>query len=147
MSVLLAAVFAVQILPLRVFAQESTTNAVLATEPKPKEVYDEIGGANNKLGVHTFEAGRARTAYVNDYTQELTIGRQELGLPGNVMPADIQMTYSQYVAIFEPAWKCNYNITLHYTDKEGEGPRDTLVPSPGTKLYFEGDGMPPKRNG
>ena len=55
--------------------------------------YRNVYGIRDDFEYHSIDMGRAGTAYVNDVTNALVVVREELGLAGNVMPANLCRIY------------------------------------------------------
>lgn len=55
--------------------------------------YRNVYGIRDDFEYHSIDMGRAGTAYVNDVTNVLVVVREELGLAGNVMPANLCRIY------------------------------------------------------
>ena len=56
--------------------------------------YVEMGGYNENFNYHSQAVGRAGTGYVNDFTQSLSVIRDELSIDGNIMPVTVGMIYN-----------------------------------------------------
>lgn len=56
--------------------------------------YVDMGGYNENYNYHTQSAGRAGTGYVNDFTQQLSILRDDISIDDNIMPVTVGMTYN-----------------------------------------------------
>ncbi|MBR5545123.1 MAG: carbohydrate binding domain-containing protein [Clostridia bacterium] len=55
--------------------------------------YVDLGGYNENLNYHSQSAGRAGTGYVNDFTQNLSVLRDDISINGNIMPVTVGMIY------------------------------------------------------
>ena len=91
--------------------------------------YYETQGVEEQFDYHVQNAGRAGTVYYNDFSNQIYIERDELGLPGLTMPVQIKRYYnsntwgsfSLYNLLFFGAiasygfgWKTNYNQSIEY---------------------------------
>ncbi len=56
--------------------------------------YVDLAGYDESLNYHSQEVGRAGTGYVNDFTQSLSVVRNDLSIDGNIMPVTIGMMYN-----------------------------------------------------
>lgn len=112
--------------------------------------YYESNGISDTYDYHTADAGRAGKVYVNDFTGQLYIERDELGIDGNVMPVHIKRYYSElginsltnFISIafsaYGPGWTMNYCRWLEYNNLMGDG-RETILylNEKGNAVYFE----------
>lgn len=57
----------------------------------------DVGGYNAAFEYHSQSAGRAGTGYVNDFTQSLSVIRNDLSLDGNIMPVTVGMIYDSAI--------------------------------------------------
>lgn len=55
--------------------------------------YTTASGLDPTYDMHTFDAGRAGTVYVNDYTGSLLYKRTDMDFGGNVLPVDMEYLY------------------------------------------------------
>lgn len=74
--------------------------------------YVDLGGYNENLNYHSQSAGRAGTGYVNDFTQHLSVVRDDLSIDGNVMPVTVGMIYD--TATYDKAVSLNHSDILAY---------------------------------
>lgn len=74
--------------------------------------YVDLGGYNENLNYHSQSAGRAGTGYVNDFSQHLSVVRDDLSIDGNIMPVTVGMIYD--TATYAKAEALNYNNILAY---------------------------------
>ena len=74
--------------------------------------YVDLGGYNENFNYHSQSAGRAGTGYVNDFTQHLSVVRDDLSIDGNIMPVTVGMIYD--TATYAKAEALNYNNILAY---------------------------------
>lgn len=99
----------------------------------------DVAGNSEYFNYHSQSAGRAGTGYVNDFTQSLSVIRDDLSIDGNIMPVTVGMTYNpsqEFLAKYSGAtstdfycgldWMPNYHRIvasisyeqiLYYTDK------------------------------
>lgn len=56
--------------------------------------YVETSGYDDRFEHHTQDIGRAGTSYINDFTQKLTLIRDDLAISGNIMPVSISFVYN-----------------------------------------------------
>lgn len=77
------------------------------------EIVDEL---DSDFSFHSVDMGRAGTAYVNDYTNDFYLVRNELSIDGNVMPVGIVRTYNNSnntnLTSAGSGWHWNYVSTL-----------------------------------
>lgn len=77
------------------------------------EIVDEL---DSDFSFHSVDMGRAGTAYINDYTNDFYLVRNELSIDGNVMPAGIVRTYNNSnntnLTSAGSGWHWNYVSTL-----------------------------------
>ncbi len=113
------------------FSQTNTTIMVID--------FVDVSGNNEYFDYHSQSAGRAGIGYVNDFTQTLSVIRDDLSIDGNIMPVTVGMTYNpsqEFLAKYSGAtstdfycgldWMPNYHRMvasisdeqiLYYTDK------------------------------
>lgn len=91
-----------------------TTNVTTTTKYSTAMTLDyiEVGGYNEVLDYHSQSAGRAGTGYVNDFTQHLSVIRDDLSIDGNIMPVTVGMIYD--TATYAKVEALNYNSILTY---------------------------------
>jgi len=81
---------------------------------------------------HSQSAGRAGTAYLNDYSGNLSFIHEDLNMDGNLVPVNIKHVYNENTKLtdikYGPGWRLNvsarvdYNSSLnqyYYTDEDG----------------------------
>ena len=56
--------------------------------------YVETSGYDDRFDHHTQDIGRAGTSYINDFTQKLTLIRDDIAISGNIMPVSISFIYN-----------------------------------------------------
>lgn len=56
--------------------------------------YVETSGYDERFDHHTQDIGRAGTSHINDFTQNLTIIRDDLSISGNIMPVGISFIHN-----------------------------------------------------
>ena len=59
--------------------------------------YVETSGYDDRFDHHTQDIGRAGTSYINDFTQKLTLIRNDIAISGNIMPVSISFVYNSAV--------------------------------------------------
>lgn len=59
--------------------------------------YTEVKGYDNRYQYHTQSIDNDETAYVNDFTRDMSIIRKDMALDGNVMPVNISFVYNSSV--------------------------------------------------
>ncbi len=74
--------------------------------------YVEVGGYNENHNYHSQSVGRAGTGYVNDFTQQVSILRDDLSIDGNIMPVSVGMIYNS--ATYDKIKSLNYNTLMAY---------------------------------
>lgn len=97
-------------------AAENTTAFIIINGGSEETVmvmdYVDLGGYNETLNYHSQSVGRAGTGYVNDFTQHLSVVRDDLSIDGNIMPVTVGMIYD--TATYAKAASLNYNSVLAY---------------------------------
>jgi len=132
------------------FGSSETTNA--SQQPFFIIEYYESQGVEEQFDYHAFDAGRAGTAYFNDFTEQVYIERDELGLSGINMPVQIKRyfnsglggTYalnhyalSGLTSTYGFGWRTNYNQMIEYHN-EIDGKETILYCNGvGQTIYFE----------
>ena len=98
----------------------------------------ESSGCNNNFDYHTQDIDRAGTSYINDFSQRLTVKRDDISISGNVMPVGISFLYNPaiflkidkylrlfadaedgsapYPAVYGNGWLTNYNRFLYINE-------------------------------
>lgn len=91
--------------------------------------YYESQGVEDQYDYHVLDAGRAGTVYFNDFTNQIYIERDELGLSGINMPVQIKRYYNSGIggtysydyavlydiyAAYGVGWRTNYNQSIEY---------------------------------
>lgn len=74
--------------------------------------YVDMSGYNENYSYHTQSAGRAGTGYVNDFTQQLSVIRDDINIADNNFPVTIGMIYDS--ATYGKIKSLNYNNLLAY---------------------------------
>ena len=74
--------------------------------------YVEVGGYNENHNYHSQSVGRAGTGYVNDFTQHLSIIRDDFSIDGNIMPVTVGMIYNS--ATYDKIKSLNYDTLMAY---------------------------------
>lgn len=99
--------------------------------------YKNVYGIKDGFEYHSIDMGRAGTVYVNDVTNSLVVIREEMGLAGNVMPANLCRVYDSKL-----------NNASGYALPKGNGAGTNwqwnyygrLIYSSGSYGYYGGDG-------
>lgn len=74
--------------------------------------YVDMGGYNENLNYHSQSVGRAGTGYVNDFTQHLSVIRDDIYVDDEIMPVTIGMIYDS--STYDKLESLNYNSLLVY---------------------------------
>lgn len=74
--------------------------------------YVDMGGYNENLNYHTQLVGKAGTGYVNDFTQRLSVIRDDIYVDDEFMPVTIGMIYDS--STYDKLESLNYNSLLVY---------------------------------
>lgn len=113
--------------------------------------YYESQGVEEQFDYHAFDAGRAGTAYFNDFTEQVYIERDELGLSGINMPVQIKRyfnsgwggTYSikhtllGITSSYGFGWRTNYNQMIEYHNEIDGNETILYCNGDGQTIYFE----------
>ena len=131
-----------------------SSSETLAESQKPYFIieYYESQGVEEQFDYHAFDAGRAGTAYFNDFTEQVYIERDELGLSGINMPVQIKRyfnsglggTYAQnynalsdFLAYLGYGWRTNYNQMIEYHNEIDSNEAFLYCNGDGQTIYFE----------
>ena len=90
----------------------------------------------------TIDIGRAGTATINDYTGNLVLSREDIGVDGNIMPVNISMIYNLNQVngtAFGYGFTTNYTQTINYTGDAGKNKYYEYLCGDGSKVYFDYD--------
>ena len=90
----------------------------------------------------TIDIGRAGTATINDFTGNLVLSREDIGVDGNIMPVNISMIYNlnQVKGVtFGYGFITNYTQTINYTGDVGRNKYYEYMCGDGSKVYFDYD--------
>lgn len=116
--------------------------------------YYETQGVEEQFDYHAFDAGRAGKTYFNDFTEQVYIERDELGLSGINMPVQIKRyynsglggTYSNQHLIccniassYGFGWRTNYNQSIEYHSDIDNEPTILYCNGEGKVTYFKKD--------
>ncbi len=88
------------------------------------------------------DIGRAGTATINDFSGNLTLTREDIGVDGNVMPVNISMIYNLNQVncfVYGCGFKTNYNQMISYTSDSGKNKFYTYICEDGSTVYFDED--------
>ena len=118
--------------------------------------YVDVNGYNELYSHHSQDVGRAGTGYVNDFTQGLSVVRNDISLDGNIMPVSIAMNYGTAVSnMFEyeysvqnpygNGWSPNYQRMyktndyqiIYYTETGSEITFNIVENDDGTTSFVE----------
>ncbi|MBQ5996094.1 MAG: RHS repeat-associated core domain-containing protein [Clostridia bacterium] len=106
--------------------QEETTNTYIFFD----FVYS--SGYDDRFDYHTQQLGRAGNAYINDFTRQLYIKRDDISISGNIMPVTVSFLYNSSVkelfkyqqainenyimplGVYGNNWATNYNRVIYY---------------------------------
>ena len=118
--------------------------------------YVDVNGYNELYSHHSQDVGRAGTGYVNDFTQGLSVVRNEISLDGNIMPVSIAMNFGTAVSnMFEyeysvqnpygNGWSPNYQRMyktndyqiIYYTETGSEITFNIVENDDGTTSFVE----------
>lgn len=88
------------------------------------------------------DIGRAGTATINDFSGNLTLTREDIGVDGNVMPVSISMIYNLnkiQSTLYGGYFLTNYNQMISYTSDSGKNKFYSYVCGDGSTIYFDYD--------
>ena len=99
-------------------------------------------GIDDRYDYHTQSVGRAGTMYVNDFSSNICIEREDIGLGGNVMPVQIK-DYCNFISVLPiqliigSSWNMNYNQNIHYvSDSADAKPRISYKNGQGKQISY-----------
>lgn len=99
--------------------------------------YNVINQMNNNFSYHTVDMGRAGKAYINDYTNDFYLVRNEFSVDGNKMPVSLTRTFNNKrcdtFSAFGKGWNLNYISTLFF---ESSADRYKWVKDDNSFVYF-----------
>ncbi len=116
--------------------------------------YYESRGVEEQFDYHAFDVGRAGTAYFNDFTEQVYIERDELGLSGINMPVQIKRYFnsglggnyslnnyllSGFTSTYGYGWRTNYNQLIEYHNEIDEKETILYCNEAGQTTYFQKD--------
>lgn len=119
----------------------------------------ESAGYSNNFDYHTQDIDRAGTSYINDFSQRLTIKRDDIAISGNIMPVSIAFLYNPAIflkvdkytrlltnrgesaaaplAVYGNGWLTNYNRFLYINDQlDSENPDISYADENGSIIHF-----------
>lgn len=114
--------------------------------------YYETQGVEEQFDYHVQDVGRAGTVYFNDYSNQIYIERDELGIAGLNMPVQIKRYYNENAkgsmstynsiffglgAFYGYGWKTNYNQWLEYVPSLNGKEYILYSDEQGQIIYFE----------
>ncbi|MDE6020520.1 MAG: DNRLRE domain-containing protein, partial [Ruminococcus sp.] len=89
--------------------------------------YVETSGYNDAYSYQQNDIMRAGTSYINNFSRQLFIKRDDISIPGNIMPVELSFMYNttifqqqEAVSPYGNNWLTNYN-RLIYTFEDGIG--------------------------
>ena len=130
----------------------SSETPIASQQPFFMIEYYESQGVEEQFDYHAFDAGRAGTAYFNDFTEQVYIERDELGLSGINMPVQIKRyfnsglggTYSTnhyalsgFLSSYGIGWRTNYNQMIEYHNNIDDNEAILYCNGDGQTTYFE----------
>ena len=78
--------------------------------------YSVVNELDENFSFHSVDMGRAGTAYVNDFTNDFYLVRNELSLDSNIMPVNVTRTYNNThkndTDVAGLGWHLNYHSSL-----------------------------------
>ena len=99
-------------------------------------------GIDDRYDYHTQSVGRAGTMYVNDFSSNICIEREDIGLGGNVMPVQIK-DYCNFISVVPiqlligSSWNMNYNQSIRYVSDSADGkPRISYKNGQGKQISY-----------
>ena len=113
--------------------------------------YYETQGVEEQFDYHVQDAGRAGAVYYNDFSNQIYIERDELGLAGLTMPVQIKRYYNSNawgsfslynllffgeIASYGFGWKTNYNQSIEYAGIINKNEYILYVNDQGQTIYF-----------
>ena len=90
----------------------------------------------------TVDIGRAGTVTINDFSGNVVLSREDIGVDGNVMPVNISMIYNLNYPINTPlgfGFKTNYSQTISSNSDVGKNKYYEYICGDGTTVYFDYD--------
>jgi len=131
----------------RFFSSESSANYCPSLEITYKSLLGTGAGGSHK----SIDMGKSGMVYLDDYSGNACIVRDDIGMDGNVMPVQISMAYNSLVADGGAyglgtscwqgfGWKVNYQQKLNYvTHTVGNETREyyEYLSDTGTRIYFD----------
>ncbi|MDO4397212.1 MAG: RHS repeat-associated core domain-containing protein [Oscillospiraceae bacterium] len=112
------------------------------------EYYD-VAGVSSAYDYHSQELGRAGTAYLNDFTGQFYLERNELGVKSGKMPVQIKMFYNSMYGAYDflgyyiahntmcENWSVNYACSVIYYPSFGDEECIVYRNEEGKLLYFK----------
>ncbi len=114
--------------------------------------YYESQGVEEQYDYHSIDVGRAGNFYMNDFTNQVTIEREEIGLSGLHMPVTIKRYFNSGVGgtysntyflnhnifnVYGYGWRTNYNQTIEYHKSINDAEYILYCDGDGQTVYFE----------
>ena len=138
------------------FSSEYASHTKAEYAPYMTVTYRNASGQNESE--RSIDMGKAGVAYINDYTGNLTVIREDIGVDGNVMPVNIKMIYNSIDSqggdmyalgsscaaghdyIYGYGWRTNYSEHITYTKTTVNGKEQDFykfISEDGKIIYFE----------
>ena len=121
------------------FWSSDMDSAYSGYRPAASFTYISNAGLENYWTYHSTSAGRAGTAYVNDYNGNLVYVHEDLSMNGNLMPVQINHVYNSNEAKawdMKKAWMgAGWTLNI-YQRIENDGKNLIYIDGDGTKHYF-----------
>lgn len=92
--------------------------------------YVDIKGYDSRYNYHTQNVGDAGTVYINDFTREMFIKREDISVDGNIMPLSVSFMYNSalsnhiensgknYKKVYGKNWVCAYNRCIEVNEND-----------------------------
>ena len=92
--------------------------------------YVDIKGYDSRYNYHTQNVGTAGTVYINDFTREMFIKREDISVDGNIMPLSVSFMYNSalsnhiensgrnYKKVYGKNWVCAYNRCIEINEND-----------------------------
>ena len=92
--------------------------------------YVDIKGYDSRYNYHTQNVGTAGTVYINDFTREMFIKREDISVDGNIMPLSVSFMYNSalsnhiensgknYKKVYGKNWVCAYNRCVEINEND-----------------------------
>lgn len=112
--------------------------------PKILLEYVNVSELEDYWTYHSANAGRAGTAYVNDYTGNVVLVHNDVSIGGNLTPIVINHVYNSNNSTFNDigfgnGWRTNYNQQIVYETLADNSHLYSYIDEDGTKHHFLDD--------